>query len=147
MNSWFDIMSLSMTGPEDEKGIKAAASTVEKLIEAEVTAGVPTERIVIGGFSQGGAASVSALPMFIGTSNGLSSYIRHSLRNTNLRAPSLYPLFYLCEIPFRFVGLRIITTINLTLTSPISYPKTQRNLVISLHMERKIKVRLDLDGI
>lgn len=61
MNSWFDIAGLEMDGPEDDQGVKAAAETVENLIEAEIAAGIPEERIVVGGFSQGGATSVCAL--------------------------------------------------------------------------------------
>lgn len=60
MNSWFDIATLDIDGPEDDQGIKDAAKTVENLIEAEIAAGIPEERIVVGGFSQGGATSVCA---------------------------------------------------------------------------------------
>ena len=62
MPSWFDISSLSKDDAEDEAGVKAAAQTVEKLVDAEVAAGIPEERIVVGGFSQGGATSVRPTP-------------------------------------------------------------------------------------
>ena len=52
MPSWFDLKSLDPSGPEDEAGVKAAAAYVNTLIEAEVAAGIPSERIVVGGFSQ-----------------------------------------------------------------------------------------------
>ena len=58
MPSWFDLLSLDPAGKEDEAGIKAAHQLVEKLIEQEVKAGVPSERIMVGGFSQGGALSL-----------------------------------------------------------------------------------------
>jgi len=58
MPSWFDLMSLNADGPEDEAGIKRAADLVDKLIAEEVKSGVPSERIMIGGFSQGGALAV-----------------------------------------------------------------------------------------
>ena len=58
MPSWFDLLSLDPAGKEDEAGIKAARDVVEFLIEEEVKAGLPSERIMIGGFSQGGALSL-----------------------------------------------------------------------------------------
>lgn len=58
----FDLRSLDSTGPEDEEGIRRAAEMVHSLIAEEVAAGIPTKRIVLGGFSQGGAlAMFSAL--------------------------------------------------------------------------------------
>jgi len=56
--SWFDLMTLDVNGPEDEPGIKKAAEIVKGLIEEEVKQGIPEERIMIGGFSQGGALSL-----------------------------------------------------------------------------------------
>jgi len=58
MPSWFDLMSLDPKGPEDEAGIKSAASLVNSLIAEEVKAGIPSDRIMIGGFSQGGALAL-----------------------------------------------------------------------------------------
>ena len=55
MPAWFDLKSLNPNGPEDEAGVKAAAAYVNSLIQAEIEAGIPSERIIIGGFSQGGA--------------------------------------------------------------------------------------------
>ena len=52
MPSWFDLISLDPQGAEDEPGIKKAVKEVEKLITAEMSSGIPAERIVIGGFSQ-----------------------------------------------------------------------------------------------
>lgn len=58
----FDLRSLDSSGPEDEEGIRKAAETVHSLIAEEVASGIPTTRIVLGGFSQGGAlAMYSAL--------------------------------------------------------------------------------------
>ncbi|XP_015124648.1 acyl-protein thioesterase 1 [Diachasma alloeum] len=58
MPSWFDLRSLDATGPEDEEGIRRAAEAVHAMIEEEVTAGIPSNQIVIGGFSQGGALAL-----------------------------------------------------------------------------------------
>ncbi|XP_038613789.1 acyl-protein thioesterase 2 isoform X1 [Tachyglossus aculeatus] len=58
MPSWFDLMGLSPDSPEDEAGIKKAAENIKALIEHEVKSGIPPDRIVLGGFSQGGALSL-----------------------------------------------------------------------------------------
>lgn len=57
MPSWFDLYSLTPTGKEDEAGIKKAADKLKDLIKEEEKL-VPSDRIVIGGFSQGGALSM-----------------------------------------------------------------------------------------
>lgn len=39
-------------------GIKAAAKQIHSLIDSEVSSGIPAERIVLGGFSQGGGLAL-----------------------------------------------------------------------------------------
>uniref|UniRef100_A0A8D1TCK7 Acyl-protein thioesterase 1 n=1 Tax=Sus scrofa TaxID=9823 RepID=A0A8D1TCK7_PIG len=58
MPSWFNIIGLSPDSLEDETGIKQAAENVKSLIEQEVKNGIPSNRIILGGFSQGGALSL-----------------------------------------------------------------------------------------
>ncbi|XP_035293203.1 acyl-protein thioesterase 1-like isoform X1 [Cricetulus griseus] len=58
MPSWFDIIGLSPDSHEDESGIKQAAESVKSLIDQEVKNGIPSNRIILGGFSQGGALSL-----------------------------------------------------------------------------------------
>ena len=58
MPSWFDIIGLSPDSLEDETGIKQAAENVKPLIDHEVKNGIPSNRIILGGFSQGGALSL-----------------------------------------------------------------------------------------
>ncbi|XP_051755871.1 acyl-protein thioesterase 1 isoform X1 [Ctenopharyngodon idella] len=58
MPSWFDIINLNPDAEEDESGIKRAAESVKALIDQEVKSGIPSHRIVLGGFSQGGALSL-----------------------------------------------------------------------------------------
>lgn len=57
-NSWFDIRSLDMSLPEDEEGIKSASKKVHELIELEEKAGLSSEQVMLGGFSQGGALAL-----------------------------------------------------------------------------------------
>ena len=55
----FDIFSFGFKGPEDEDGILRSRDEVTKLITQEIDGGVSPNRIVIGGFSQGGAMSLA----------------------------------------------------------------------------------------
>uniref|UniRef100_A0A2K5PSJ5 Acyl-protein thioesterase 1 n=1 Tax=Cebus imitator TaxID=2715852 RepID=A0A2K5PSJ5_CEBIM len=57
MPSRFDIIGLSPDSQEDEPGIKQAAENIKALIDQEVKNGIPSNRIILGGFSQGGALS------------------------------------------------------------------------------------------
>ncbi|XP_075578111.1 acyl-protein thioesterase 2 isoform X1 [Pelecanus crispus] len=58
MPSWFDLMGLTPDAPEDEVGIKKAAENIKAIIEHEMKNGIPPNRIILGGFSQGGALSL-----------------------------------------------------------------------------------------
>ncbi|KIJ37418.1 hypothetical protein M422DRAFT_33751 [Sphaerobolus stellatus SS14] len=60
MPSWYDIYSLGDIGErkEDEKGMLESVRSINEIITAEVDAGVPASRIVLGGFSQGGAMTL-----------------------------------------------------------------------------------------
>ena len=55
MPAWYDIRDLDLANRHDEAGILASAEALVALIEHEVKRGVPAERIVLAGFSQGGA--------------------------------------------------------------------------------------------
>ncbi|KAJ0399392.1 hypothetical protein P43SY_008150 [Pythium insidiosum] len=58
MPSWYDIKSLSKSDDDDADGIEASRDRLLGFIEKEVAAGIPHSRIVLGGFSQGGAMSL-----------------------------------------------------------------------------------------
>lgn len=60
MNSWFDLRSLNPNDPEDEEGIVAASKQIHELIAEQERQGVPHDRIMLGGFSQGGALALYA---------------------------------------------------------------------------------------
>uniref|UniRef100_UPI003AAA4B8E acyl-protein thioesterase 1 isoform X4 n=1 Tax=Centroberyx gerrardi TaxID=166262 RepID=UPI003AAA4B8E len=59
MPSWFDIYGLSPDASEDESGIKRASENLKALIDQEVKNGIPSHRIMLGGFSQASANSVN----------------------------------------------------------------------------------------
>jgi phospholipase/carboxylesterase len=54
MRAWYDILQLG-GGAEDEAGIRESQVLLEKLIAAQKQKGIPARRIVLAGFSQGGA--------------------------------------------------------------------------------------------
>lgn len=57
MPGWADIFGLSASDPEDLEGYTESVCRVSAMIDSEVEKGIPSERIVIGGFSQGGAVA------------------------------------------------------------------------------------------
>ena len=58
LTAWFDIISKDPNAPEDEQGIERSKTAIVKLIEEEISSGIDPSRIVIGGFSQGGAQAL-----------------------------------------------------------------------------------------
>jgi len=55
MRGWYDISGMEMIRQEDAAGIEASAQIVRGLIDAQEAHGIPSERIILAGFSQGGA--------------------------------------------------------------------------------------------
>jgi predicted esterase len=61
MPGWFDLSSLDdLTDSkyDDEAGLLKSVSAVDSLVQAEIDAGIPENKIVVGGFSQGGAIAM-----------------------------------------------------------------------------------------
>jgi len=58
MRAWFDLVALDRDAPEDEHGIRESAAFVERLIERESERGIDPSRILLAGFSQGGATAL-----------------------------------------------------------------------------------------
>ena len=78
MRAWYDIVSLERRGPEDEPGIRASQALVETLIRRENERGIASERIVLAGFSQGGALAIvtgTRYPHKLAGIMGLSCYL------------------------------------------------------------------------
>jgi phospholipase/carboxylesterase len=60
MRAWFDIFGLDRLAAVDGAGIRAAVETAAALIGREVKRGVKPDRILLAGFSQGGAVALNA---------------------------------------------------------------------------------------
>ena len=58
MPGWYDISSLSIVDNEDEDGIKESSAILQQLCEEQEAAGIDADRIVVAGFSQGGAVAI-----------------------------------------------------------------------------------------
>ena len=58
MRAWYDIVAIDRRAPEDEAGIRESAEAIGALVRRERERGVPAERIVLAGFSQGGAMAL-----------------------------------------------------------------------------------------
>jgi len=77
MRAWYDIAALNRDAPQDEAGIRAADAAIRALIARENGRGVATDRIVLAGFSQGGAMALhtgTRLPEKLAGVIGLSCY-------------------------------------------------------------------------
>ena len=99
MRAWFDITKIGVNQPRDVQGMLASRDAVEDLIARENSRGVPTARIVLAGFSQGGAvalfaglqhpdklAGIMALSTWLPADEGLDL----QLSSANLATPIFY---------------------------------------------------------
>jgi len=55
MRAWYDIATLDRNGAVDDAGIAASRQRLQQRIAREIESGIAAERIVVAGFSQGGA--------------------------------------------------------------------------------------------
>jgi phospholipase/carboxylesterase len=60
MRAWYDIADIDLANRADETGVAESIAQVEALIANEAGRGVPASRIVLAGFSQGGAVALAA---------------------------------------------------------------------------------------
>ena len=78
MRAWYDIFSLDRDGPVDEEGIRASGAILNDLIQREQDRGIAANRIVVAGFSQGGAIALHAAlryPQRLAGLMALSTYL------------------------------------------------------------------------
>ena len=60
MRAWYDIKAFTPEGRADEAGLAESVQRVNEVIRAEIAGGIAASRIVLAGFSQGGAVALSA---------------------------------------------------------------------------------------
>ena len=77
MRAWYDVYELGGLRREDERGVRASQTAVEALLAREEARGIDAARIVLAGFSQGGAIA-------------LQTGLRHPERLAGILALSTY---------------------------------------------------------
>jgi phospholipase/carboxylesterase len=78
MRAWYDIRVTDLVREEDERGLRDSQQQIAELIDRERERGVPANRIVVMGFSQGCAMTLmTALryPERLGGAVGMSGYL------------------------------------------------------------------------
>lgn len=77
MPAWYDILGADLLSRQDEAGMRQSQTAIEALIAREKSRGIPAQRIVLAGFSQGCAMA-------------LMTGLRHSERLAGIAALSGY---------------------------------------------------------
>lgn len=60
MPAWYDILEMSIERKVDQAQLEHSAAAILKLVEAQIAKGIASERIILAGFSQGGAVAYEA---------------------------------------------------------------------------------------
>lgn len=98
MRAWYDIISLTSDRDQDQEGIEDSVERAATLVLRERERGIPSNRIVVAGFSQGGAVALQAAIRYPETLAGLivlSSYLllEHRLGTDRHPANRNLPVF------------------------------------------------------
>ena len=91
MPAWYDILGPNLVSQQDAAGIQASERAIVALIAHEVARGIPAERIVLAGFSQGCAMALHTglrLPQRLAGIMALSGYLPLADRLTAERHPA-----------------------------------------------------------
>lgn len=78
MRAWYDITAPDLGQGQDEAGTRESEQLLQQWIEHEVASGIPAERIILAGFSQGGAIALHTglrYPQRLGGIMALSTYL------------------------------------------------------------------------
>lgn len=124
MSAWYDIYGLNNESQQDELGIRATEASITELIAHEISRGILASRIVLAGFSQGGAIA-------------LHTALRYSQRLAGILALSTY-------LPLKSTLLADRQTANLDL--PIFMAHGKFDSVITLATAQISKAELTSAG-
>ena len=81
MPAWYDILDMKIDRKVDKMQLMASANFIHKLIDKEIESGVSSKRIILAGFSQGGAVGYQAAltyPQPLGGLIAMSTYFATS---------------------------------------------------------------------
>ena len=124
MRAWYDILSFDRNAPQDAAGIHRSHQVIAALLAREVSRGVPHERIVLAGFSQGGAMA-------------LYSGVRQATPLAGILALSCYLLE-----PARFDAEREAATLH----TPVFLAHGEFDNVLPLALGERARERLEQAG-
>lgn len=90
MPAWYDILDMSIEKKVDEKQLLVSSQSISALIDREIASGIDSKRILVAGFSQGGAvayhtaltypeplAGLIAMSAYLATSESIESGIKN----------------------------------------------------------------------
>jgi phospholipase/carboxylesterase len=98
MRAWYDLKTMDLQNRADEEGVRQSAAQVQTLIEKVIASGVPAEKILLAGFSQGGVISLHLLPrlpykiagvMALSTYMGMPDKLKAEMTGHNKATPVL----------------------------------------------------------
>lgn len=84
MRAWYDIVSLTSGRDHDQQGIADSIDRAAALVRREIDRGVPARRIVVAGFSQGGAIALQMALRFPRRLAGLAALSTYLLLHDRL---------------------------------------------------------------
>ncbi len=96
MPAWYDILEISIDRKIDTPQLLKSAAAIEAFIEREIERGIPSNRIVIAGFSQGGAVAYQVVlggRFELAGLMGLSTYFATADDINSLKAAKDLPVF------------------------------------------------------
>lgn len=98
MRAWYDILAMDIGSAQDEAGIRQSQQLLQHMIEQQIEQGIPSERIVLAGFSQGGAVILQTglrLNKALAGLMALSTYLplADSLENEKAEQNANTPIF------------------------------------------------------
>jgi phospholipase/carboxylesterase len=98
MRAWYDIVSLTSHRDHDQRGIADSVNQATALVRREIARGIPAHRIIVAGFSQGGAIALQLalrFPQRLAGLVALSTYLLldHRLENDAHQANRGLPVF------------------------------------------------------
>ena len=98
MRAWYDIVSLTSHRDHDQRGIADSVNQAAALVRREMARGIPAQRIIVAGFSQGGAIAVQLalrFPQRLAGLVALSTYLLldHRLEDDAHEANRGLPVF------------------------------------------------------
>ncbi|ART79876.1 alpha/beta hydrolase [Oceanisphaera avium] len=64
MPAWYDIMAMNIDREVDERQLRISAHAIQTIIEQQIAQGIDSRRIILAGFSQGGAVAYEAALSF-----------------------------------------------------------------------------------